>query len=79
MPEVIAEVEKNSREVIRIQREVYRGIPLLDLRVWVPAGGYGEELQPTRKGLALRPETWLELLPELQAALADAEEQEAEE
>lgn len=79
MPEVLAEVEKNSREVIRIQREVYRGIPLLDLRVWVPTGNYGEELQPTRKGVCLRPETWRDLLPELQAAIAESEEPEVEE
>jgi len=68
--DVIAEVPKNSRELIRLQRTTFNGVPLVDARVWTVPAAPGGEGKPTRKGLTLRPETWTALLAELQRALA---------
>ena len=68
--DVIAEVPKNSREVIRLQRTTFNGVPLVDARVWTVPAAPGGEGKPTKKGLTLRPETWTVLLAELQRALA---------
>jgi hypothetical protein len=60
--ELIAEVPKNSREVLRVQRTTFNGIGLLDVRVWTVPLVPGDEGRPTKKGLTLRPETWAELV-----------------
>jgi len=53
---VLAEIGKNASEVVRISAKTFRGVSLIDARVfceddrgrWVP----------TKKGLCLRPETF---------------------
>lgn len=63
----VAEARKNATETIRVIPTVYRGIELVDVRVYYtpPAG----EAIPTRKGLCLRPELWAELLVMIAEAL----------
>lgn len=62
----IADIRKNLREVVRVELSTFRGVELLNVRVWFDAGG--GELRPGKSGLALR----VEKLPELQAAIAKA-------
>ena len=65
------EIPKNTTETLRLERRSYRGINLIDVRVWT---GRPEdpEARPTHKGLSLRPETWREVLPHLEARLGEA-------
>ena len=74
--QLLAEVEKNDREVIRVQRTSFKGIDLVDARVWTVPAIPGGESKPTRKGLTLRPETWAELTEALRQALGSELEQE---
>ena len=69
--QLLAEVEKNDREVIRVQRTSFKGIDLVDARVWTVPAIPGAESKPTKKGLTLRPETWAELTAALRQALLD--------
>jgi hypothetical protein len=71
--ELIAEVRKNSREVIRLRRTSFNGIDLVDVRVWTVPIVPGGDSKPTRKGLALRPETWVELCEQITEALRGGE------
>ena len=68
-PTIIATLEKNSRELVRIALDEYRGVPLVDVRVMAPAIDPTGLPIPTKKGIALR----IELLPELVVALQAAE------
>ena len=68
MPEAPFVVRKNAGEVIRIEAKRYEGTDLVDVRVWYEAAD--GEVKPTRKGLSLRPETWREVLPAVEAALS---------
>ena len=72
--ELIAEVPKNSREVIRIQRTTFNGAPLVDARVWTVPAVPGGDSKPTKKGLTLRPETWAELTATVRIAPGDGGE-----
>ena len=47
------EIQKNSREVIRISESEYEGHKFVDLRVWYSDNG---EMKPTKKGIVLK---WL--------------------
>jgi hypothetical protein len=62
--EIVAEFGKNSRQVYRIVRHSFKGVPLVDIRVWFADATTGE-LRPG-KGLSLK----LEVLPEIVATLA---------
>jgi hypothetical protein len=64
----IGTVRKNAGEIIRVEPTTYGGHDLLAVRVFYKAseGDY----RPTRKGLTCRRETWEELLPIIEAALA---------
>lgn len=73
--QLLAEVEKNDREVIRVQRTRFRGVDLVDCRVWTVPLVPGAESKPTKKGLTLRPETWTELAAALRQALGSELEQ----
>jgi len=57
------DIQKNSREVLRVQREDYQGHDMLNLRVWYDDGT--GELRPTKKGVAFK----ATLIPELINAL----------
>jgi hypothetical protein len=57
-------ITKNTGEEIRIERTEYKGLPLVDIRVWrknykktMENGGYSR----TAKGLTVRPEVAVEL------------------
>jgi len=65
-PIVIAEWQRNKREVIRVSLEEYQGRTIIDLRCW----WYDDqrELNPGRSGLTLA----LKHLPTLASGLADA-------
>ena len=58
------ETTKNSREVLRIQRENYRGHDMLNLRVWYDDGT--GEYRPGKQGVAVK----AALIPDLINALA---------
>ena len=62
MPEYV-DIPKNSREILRVQRENYMGHDMLNLRVW-----YGDgtgEYRPGKQGVAVK----AALIPELIEAL----------
>jgi hypothetical protein len=63
---ILAEVPKNSAEVVRVRRSAFNGVPVLDVRVWTRPLTPGDEGQRTKRGLTLRPETWAALLPVIQ-------------
>ena len=69
---ILAEVDKNAREVLRVTSTTYEGIALLDVRCWTrPATPTGGECKPTKKGLSLRPDLWREVLPIITAAVEE--------
>ena len=69
----VASIRKNAREELRVSVETFKGVPLVNLRVWFQAED--GDMRPGKQGVALR----LELLPELRQALeraaAEAERQ----
>jgi hypothetical protein len=65
----IARIRKNSREQLYIDLSNYKGVELVNFRVWYDAGN--GEMRPGKAGLAMR----VEALPELAAALEKATEQ----
>ena len=64
----IAEIAKNSREVLRVNVGPYKGRQLLSIWTWVQAPD-GNGMRPTNKGISVR----VELLPELRDAIKNAE------
>lgn len=66
---VIATIEKNAVEEVRVALSEYRGHDLVNLRIWANYDSAGSEKRPTKKGFALR----IERLPELIAVLKKAE------
>lgn len=58
------EIRKNTREVIRIQRQEFNGHDLLNIRVFYQ-GGAGE-MRPGKQGIAIR----VDLLPELMETIS---------
>ena len=46
------EIQKNSREVIRISPSEYEGHQFIDLRIWYDDNG---EMKPTKKGISFNP------------------------
>ena len=51
MGQVIADIGKNSREIIRVEVSEFKGKELINLRIWYQTfdGGY----KPTQKGVTL--------------------------
>ncbi|MGC2410954.1 MAG: transcriptional coactivator p15/PC4 family protein [Methyloceanibacter sp.] len=68
-PLVIATIAKNSREMVRIALDEFRGVKLVDIRVMAQMNDPSGQSVPTKKGISLR----IELLGELIAALRNAE------
>lgn len=62
-------IEKNAREVIRLSQETYEGHSYIDARIyfWV-----GDELRPTKKGLAIRPDLLGEVIEGLLQLAGDS-------
>ncbi len=66
--QLIATIEKNPDEEIRISLREYKGHPFVDIRVyWKPPDG---EPGPTKKGVTFNPE----LYPEFKKAITALEE-----
>ena len=65
----VAVIQKNAREELRVSVETFKGVPLVNLRVWFR--NEEGEWRPGKQGVALR----LELLPELAQALEQAGEE----
>lgn len=68
-PVIIASFPKNARETLRVSLDTYRDTNLLDVRVAIPLTGHTGTLCPTAKGVSVN----VALIPQLRAALADAE------
>lgn len=49
-PIIIAEFERNAREVVRVALDCYRGAHTIDVRVWYFSG---RDLKPGKTGLTL--------------------------
>lgn len=60
-------IRKNAREEIRITLDDFKGLQLVNLRVWFDAGN--GECRPGKQGVAFR----LDLLPEVLEALGALE------
>jgi hypothetical protein len=68
---LIAVIEKNRREEIRISLDEFNGYDLISIRIWAERrDGAGDERIPTKAGIAAK----ITLLPALIAALQKAEE-----
>jgi hypothetical protein len=66
--QLIATIEKNPDEEIRISLREYRGHPFVDIRIyWKPPDG---EPGPTKKGVTFNPEFY----PEFKKAITALEE-----
>jgi len=69
MKQIIRDIEKNSREVVRVELDEFQGRQLVGARVWY-TDKVGE-LKPTPKGLTLD----VKHLPALRQAFVEAERQ----
>jgi hypothetical protein len=49
---IMVEIQKNSREVIRINASEYEGHQFVDLRIWYDDNG---EMKPSKKGISFNP------------------------
>lgn len=67
-PVVVATLEKNARERLRISLDHWRGHDLVDLRVCVPLAEHDRTLVPTKAGVSVRVALLPELIESLQAA-----------
>ena len=61
---IVAELDKNTREKLRVSIGSYRGHQLCHIRVWCP-NKTGTELIPTKAGISIRQA----ILPDLIGAL----------
>jgi hypothetical protein len=51
MGQLIADIEKNSREIIRVEVTEFKGRELINLRVWY--SDFDGSYKPTQKGVAI--------------------------
>lgn len=65
-PVVVATFQKNSRELVRVALQTFKGHDLVSVRAFVEDGNGG--MKPTKAGIALR----AELLPVLYDAIGKA-------
>lgn len=66
-PTLVAVIEKNRAEEIRVALTVYNGKPLIDVRIYSVFGD-DPDPRPTKKGIALSRDKLGELIEALQAA-----------
>jgi hypothetical protein len=66
MKRVIRDIEKNSREIVRVELDEYQGKQLVSARVWFRDG---DTVKPSSKGLSID----VKHLPALRQAIDDAE------
>ena len=65
-------IEKNSRESIVVSETEYKGSTYVDVRIFYK--DINGSLQPTRKGVSIRPDKVSELLAALSAFVDDSVE-----
>ncbi|MBN3789312.1 transcriptional coactivator p15/PC4 family protein [Burkholderia sp. Ac-20353] len=71
---LVLELQRGSRERLRIMRRTFRGRPLIDIRVWfVSASG---DYQPSRSGVSIRPDQIGEIMQGLRLAALTADPKE---
>jgi hypothetical protein len=69
---VLARIPRNKRgEEVWVTSGEFKGVDLLGVRVYYLDEATGEH-KPSKKGVALRPETWGQVLPYLEAAVMAA-------
>ena len=68
MEKLICQIEKNSREEIRVQLREFKGHQLLDIRTFYFTSE-GGEAKPSPKGVSVA----IRLLPQLKEAVLEAE------
>ena len=61
MENIIAQVKKNSREVIRISEKEYEGYKFIDVRIYYMDKNSGE-YKPTKKGISIMPNNAEEII-----------------
>lgn len=66
---LVATIDKNAREQIRVAVRQYRGIVFVDVRTYAIINGAVVQHRPTKKGVAVRPGRVAELIAGLQQAL----------
>ncbi len=64
----LASFRKNATEEVRVTRSDFKGLDLVDVRVYGEFGGPAKVMMPTKKGLSIQREQ----LPKLIAALQEA-------
>lgn len=73
MQAIIAEVNKNSREIVRLTLQEFKGLRLLDIRVY--ASRKDGQVVPTRQGVCIQVSMISQLLEALRKALEAADAQ----
>ncbi len=69
MDKNVAVIKKNKFQEIRIGIKEFKGIDLIDIRIWTQTQG-ADEMVPTAKGVSLN----VNLLPELKKAVEQLEQ-----
>ena len=62
------DIKKNASEVVRVERTVYNGHSLLNVRIWFKDG---DVLKPSKKGLTVRTEMAADLIKAMQHVLQE--------
>lgn len=70
-PVIVAELVKNSHEVLKVSLSRYHGHALADVRTYAPVPGV-EPLCPTKRGISVRVEMLEELIGALGKVKAEA-------
>lgn len=71
-PHIIAELQKNKTERLRVALDRWQQHELVDIRVTTQLAAHVAEWVPTKKGVSLRLAMLPELIEALQAALKEA-------
>ncbi|MBP2159544.1 MULTISPECIES: transcriptional coactivator p15/PC4 family protein [Asticcacaulis] len=68
-PVMIGDVQKNSRELVRVSLTEFKGYKLVDVRIYA---GADDDAKPTGKGISVKASTLPALIVLLQKAEAQA-------
>lgn len=71
LPIIVAEIPKNTREIFRLTIDKFKGVTIVDMRVFVIDG---DQKRPTRKGVATSIKNLRALAHALNRAVEQAEE-----
>ncbi|KEJ94159.1 Transcriptional Coactivator p15 (PC4) [Pseudosulfitobacter pseudonitzschiae] len=67
----MADIVKNSREIIRVTRDDFKGHDMVNVRVFFDAGG--GEMKPGKQGVAFRAALLPDMLNALQSFVTEAQ------